>query len=187
MKVLARMGLRRRPALVLLALPYLACAGQPAATAASQAPCASINDDVQRLACYDKQAGRGAAPAAAAPAAVAPAAAAPAAAVPQQPTAPSAVAASSPSPAPQSFGLYSAEHPKPPPANRKLEARVIGLGASADGRMTVSLEGGAVWELRDEEDPLLAAGDTVTIRRGTLGSFLMDTPTKRTHRVRRLR
>jgi len=170
-KVRPRAGSRCGAGLILLTLPWLACAEQPAAPAVPQAPCASINDDVQRLACYDKQAGRGAAPAAA---------------VPQTPTPPSAIAPASSLPAPQAFGLYSAEHPKAPPAKGKLEARVIALGASGDGRPTVTLEGGAVWELRDEEDPLLAVGDTVLIRRAALGSFLMDTPTKRTHRVRRL-
>ena len=52
--------------------------------------------------------------------------------------------------------------------------------------MTVALEGGAVWELDDGADPLLAAGDRVTIHRAALGSFLMETPAKRTHRVHRL-
>jgi hypothetical protein len=52
--------------------------------------------------------------------------------------------------------------------------------------MTVTLDGGALWELVDDSDPLLAVGDTVTIKRAALGSYLMSTPTKRTHRVRRL-
>ena len=57
---------------------------------------------------------------------------------------------------------------------------------SASGRMTVSLEGGAVWEL-DDADPLLAVGETVTITRAAFGSYIMHTPRHRTHRVRRLR
>jgi hypothetical protein len=52
--------------------------------------------------------------------------------------------------------------------------------------MTVTLEGGASWQLLDDGDALLAAGDTVTITRAVFGSYLMSTPTKRTHRVRRL-
>ncbi len=59
----------------------------------------------------------------------------------------------------ETFGLYEAEHPKPPPAAPSLEARVVALGKSANGHMTVSLEGGAVWEL-DDSDPLLAVGET---------------------------
>jgi hypothetical protein len=52
--------------------------------------------------------------------------------------------------------------------------------------MSVSLEGGAVWEL-EEADPLLAIGDTVTITRAAFRSYIMHTPTRRTHRVHRLR
>jgi hypothetical protein len=52
--------------------------------------------------------------------------------------------------------------------------------------MTVTLEGGQLWELEDA-DPLLAAGDTVTIARASFGSFLLETPSKRSHRARRLR
>ena len=68
---------------------------------------------------------------------------------------------------------------------QSLEGRVTGVGRSVSGRMTVSLEGGALWELF-EADPLLAAGDAVIITRATLGSYLLRTPTGRTHRVRRL-
>jgi hypothetical protein len=66
-----------------------------------------------------------------------------------------------------------------------LTVRVIKLGKTIDGRPTVTLEGGALW-LLDEKDPLLEVGDTVTISRGFLGSFLLETPTKRLHHVRRI-
>ena len=53
------------------------------------------------------------------------------------------------------------------------------------GNMTVGLEGGQVWML-DMLDPILAKGDSVTIKRGKLGSFLLSTPTGRVHRAHRL-
>ena len=165
--------------------------------------CASIAEDAARLACYDRLAGRAAGKAApAAPASTGgatrspslPAAAAngvPAAAAPP-PAAASAAGASAAPPAAaaaplpkESFGSYAAEHPTPPAA-KSLEAAVVALGRSASGRMTVQLEGGALWEL-DEPDPLLAVGELVTITRASLGSYLMQTPSRRTHRVRRLR
>jgi hypothetical protein len=69
-----------------------------------------------------------------------------------------------------------------------LEANVVAVGKSSGGRMTVALEGGALWELEGyDADPLLAAGDLVTITRATLGSYLLHTPSHRTYRVRRLR
>jgi hypothetical protein len=210
MKAWPREGspLRFRPAVVILALPALACAAQPAATSPPQAlaACANISDSAERLACYDKLVGRGAAPAAPASAPAppqpagtpAPAVAGPAAATaPPAASAPTAIpgsnaavtqtppgAAAPAAPSPQSFGLYSVEHPKLQ-VSRTLEARVVALG-SLDGQMTVSLDGGGLWELLGDSDPLLAVGDTVTITRAALGSYLMHTPTKRTHRVRRL-
>jgi hypothetical protein len=175
---------RFRAALVVLVLPALACAAQPAATSPPQAlaACANISDSAERLACYDKLVGRGAAPAAPASAPAPPQPAGAPASATAGPAAAAAPAASSP----QSFGLYSAEHPKPPPVSRTLEARVVALGKSLDGQMTVSLDSGGLWELLNDADPLLAVGDTVTITRAALGSYLMHTPTKRTHRVRRL-
>jgi hypothetical protein len=193
---------RARPALVVLFLPALAGA-QPASTAPPEqlGACATITDSAARLACYDKLAGRGAAatapaaPAAQAspPPAAAPAAAAGSASAPAAPAAPAAAAAAPvPAPAaappasPKSFGLYEAEHPKPPPVSRTLTSRVVSVSQSAGGPMTVTLEGGASWQLLDDGDVLLTAGDTVTITRAAFGSYLMSTPTKRTHRVRRL-
>ncbi len=185
-------------ALALAAVPLTADAAPQGALQA----CASIVADADRLACYDRRAGRAgpSAPAQAAPApaaavpraaALAPAAAATPSAAAAPPVARTASAASPAAPATppkESFGLYEAEHPKPPPAAAaaSLEARVVAVGTSASGHTTVSLEGGAVWEM-DDSDPLLAAGESVSITRAALGSYLMHTPTKRTHRVRRLR
>lgn len=201
---------RWRPALVSLLLASLPCAAQPAATPASAAlaACADITDSAARLACYDKLAGRAApagpqAPAAplqpggaqAAAASVPPAVAPVPTTAPAPAAAPGSIAAAAPMPpsaaapapsSPKSFGLYGAEHPRPPPATPALEARIVALGRSAGDRMTVTLDGGALWELVDDSDPLLAVGDAVTIKRAALGSYLMSTPTKRTHRVRRL-
>jgi hypothetical protein len=66
-----------------------------------------------------------------------------------------------------------------------LEAPIAAVGKSASGHMTISVEGGAVWEL-DEPDPLLRVGDVVSITRAALGSYILYTPSRRTHRVRRL-
>jgi hypothetical protein len=156
----------------------VAAAAQPAAALPQSAlrACASIAADADRLGCYDQLAGRAAPSAEAQGATESPPAAVPAVAVTPVP------------PPKDSFGLYEAEHPKPPPAAvaASLKARVVALERTAEGRMSVSLEGGAVWEL-DEADPLLGIGDTVTITRAAFRSYIMDTPTRRTHRVRRVR
>ena len=143
-------------------------AQEPAASVAMSElrACAAIVTPTQRLACYDQLAGR-------APAAI---------------RAPSSSAPPSPSAAPpkESFGLYVAEHPAPPKPVAAFTGKVVGLGVSSNGRLTVALEGGQLWEL-DGPDPLLANGDSVTINRGAFGSFLMTTPSGRTDRLRRLR
>lgn len=192
-----------RRAVVLLAalgMPagVIAAGGDPTATVSQSSlhACAILTDPTERLGCYDQLAGHApnsdATPIAAAPSAAtaAPAvAAAASAAVPATTTtatpATPATAAAAP-PLKESFGLYTAEHPTAPSVAQSLDDRVVATGASASGRMTVMLASGALWEL-DDADPLLAVGDVVSIRRAALGSFLMETPTKRTHRARRLR
>ena len=137
--------------------------------------CAAIGAPGERLACYDRLAGR----APASPTALVPGAA-------PQPS-PGVAAPASPAPPPKgSFGLYHAEHPAAPPPVASLTARVVAIGATASGHATVALEGGQLWEL-DGADPLLANGDSVTIKRAAFGSFLMTTPSQRTLRVHRLR
>jgi hypothetical protein len=187
--------------LLTVAATGLAAADTPAAPLQNGLrACAAIAAAAERLACYDQLSGRSApaASAAAGPGAaqLAPASApagpsaAATAAAPPAPTA-AAAAPAAPTPAvpvpapPQSFGLYAAEHPAPPPAAKSLTARVASLGHSASGRQTVALEDGQLWEL-DDGDPLLAVGDTVTIRRASLGSFMIETPSRREHRARRL-
>jgi hypothetical protein len=67
-----------------------------------------------------------------------------------------------------------------------ITGKVISIGISSSGRSTVTLEGNQVWEL-DSADPVLANGDVVTVKRGTLGSFILTTPAGRLHRVHRSR
>jgi hypothetical protein len=125
--------------------------------------CAGINEPLKRLSCFDQ--------------------------VIERPSGPMAATAAAPAPAPpkQSFGLYSVEHPAPPPAAEFLiTAKVVSLGSSSRGHSTVTLEGDQVWEL-DSSDPVLATGETVTVKRGTLGSFILTTAAGRLHRVHRVR
>jgi hypothetical protein len=167
-------------AVLILPRPVIALGAQdqPQTPQSALRVCADLAADAARLACYDRLAGRTAAGTpvrqAGAPRAAPPAAAAaPAAPVPAPPPS-------------ESFGKYAAEHPKPPPAAKSLEAAVVALGKSPSGKMIVTLEGGALWEL-DAADPLLAVGDVVTITRAAFTSYIMSTPTRRTHHVRRLR
>jgi len=156
-----------------LAIAAAASAQSPQDIAAELKACASIAAPTESLACFKQLAER------AAPSLTAPSAAPVGAAVPP---------VSQPSPVvvpKESFGLHAAEHPAPPKTEPSHTAKIVGLGKTSSGRPTVTLEGGELWEL-DATDPLLADGDSVMITRGTFGSFLLTTPTGRTHRVQRL-
>jgi hypothetical protein len=140
------------------------------------ARCAAIADRDQRLACYDALAAPQTAPAVAA--------------APTPLTAPAV--ASAPSPAPVSAATAPAaaaeNFGQPPPRKEEvasITAAIVSFGQTSTGHLTAKLDNGQLWELEDS-DPLLAVGDSVTIRRGALGSFLLTTSAKRTHRVRRI-
>jgi hypothetical protein len=140
--------------------------------------CADINEALKRLACYDQVAERPANPIASTGSSTAASAAS---------SAPAASVTAAAAPSKQTFGLYSVEHPAAPPVTESLIiSKVVSLGSSSRGHVTVTLESDQVWEL-DSADPVLAVGDTVTVKRGTLGSFILTTAANRLHRVHRIR
>jgi hypothetical protein len=155
-----------------LSLSTLALAGAQAAPVSVPMSvlkqCAEINEPAKRLACYDQVAER-----------PLPASAA----LPKDSSKAKDAATTAPK---ESFGLYTAEHPAAPAVEALITAKVISIGISSSGRSTVALEGNQVWEL-DSADPVLANGDTVTVKRGTLGSFILTTAAGRLHRVHRIR
>jgi hypothetical protein len=159
-------------ALASLSIIAWASAQTPQDLSAQLKACASINEPGESLACFKQLAAR------ASPSLIAPSAAPVATATPVSPPSPVAVPK-------ESFGLHAAEHPAAPKTDPSHTAKVVAVGTTTSGRPTVTLEGGEVWEL-DAADPLLAQGNSVTITRGTFHSFVMTTPTGRTHRVQRL-
>jgi hypothetical protein len=70
---------------------------------------------------------------------------------------------------------------------KSITARVTGFRKGPSGRPRVLFDNGQTWEYEEDGDYLLAIGDSVTIRRASLGSFLLVTPSKLVHRVRRIR
>ena len=158
-----------------IALTAYASGADPGVGARLQA-CAALMASDARLACYDALA-KSLAPRQDAVASTAPAH-----------DSPPAVSAATPAaPPPESFGSYRAEHPvvtvAGPPS---LTARVTAVSTGSTGRPQITLAGGAVWEFLDEGDALLASGDEVTIRRASFKSFILSTPSRREHRVRRV-
>jgi hypothetical protein len=157
------------------------------------APCIGISNSADRLACYDQLAGRVSAPkgapVAAAPAHVAPAPAAPALAAPAPAASVAAAPAPTAAPTEEDFGrskVRKAATSGAPPEIKSITAKVAGFGHSPNGRTQVTLDNGQIWEYQDDPDPLLSIGDSVTIKRAMLGSFILMTPTKVSHRVGRI-
>jgi len=157
--------------------------------------CASIDAATERLTCYDQLAGRKASSSAVTSATPRAAAVAP---TPSSVTAAAAAAPGNGTPAPtlapqalapppkEAFGLYRVEHPAAPQGESSITGRIVSMATGANGRPTVALEAEGVWEL-DGPDLVLSKGDTITIKRAALGSYLMTTPSGRMHRVKRLR
>lgn len=176
---------RWRPVLAALALVLGATA--QAESSAELARCAAIDSASQRLACYDQLAGRAsaavrpdAAPARASAVATAPTAAAAAAA-----PASSAPAAPAAEPAGGIFGLSATQRHLQPEGPSEIAATVTSLRGGAAGGTRIVLDNGQVWAVT-AADMWLTTGMKVTIRRASLGSFLLITPQKNSYRVTRV-
>jgi hypothetical protein len=166
--------------------------------------CAAIDDDNQRLACYDglfrptappsrnATAGETGLPATAPLRAVeaAPAGAAavappapPLAAAPSVPAPAPEVTASPPAPASpaEKFGLSAeqveARRPDATPEIESIESRVVAVRGLPRDRFVLTLENSQVWE-QTEPTPRqrFYAGDAITIRKASMGSFLASGP-----------
>jgi hypothetical protein len=154
------------------------------------ARCAAIAGRDDRLACFDALAAQApAAPAIAeasgAPSAVAaPPASGAAALVPAAPAAAAPAVQAQIIERPEDFGYTPGQRAAPVKEIPSITAKVVGFLRDNTGAIVVKLDNGQAWQL-DSADPLLSAGDSVTIKHAALGSFMLTTPSHRTHKVRR--
>jgi hypothetical protein len=157
--------------------------------------CATLSDDRTRLACYD-----GIFRAADSPPVPQATAAATAAAGAGASTGTEAAVAAAPGPLAAAdpladFGLTPAqqhsldpEKAAEPRAPESISGTVARMGYKPTGELVVTLESGQVWmQIDTGSKPRVKAGDTVTIKRGSLGSYLLVSPTGMATRVRRLK
>jgi hypothetical protein len=69
----------------------------------------------------------------------------------------------------------------------RVTSEVVALKRDRDGRFTVTLQNGQVWDqIEIQSIAKLATGDLVTIRRASMGSFLLVTPNGVATRVKRI-
>jgi len=167
----------------------------------SLASCAQVQDDTRRLACYDVLAGRsagGAAPSVAAAPAAAPTDSAASAAVATTGAAAVAAvpAAAVPAAGPAAaldpvadFGLSAQALKERAPDDwvESITATVNSVTLNASNRFVITLHNGQVWTQNETDSwPVLKPGDTVTIKRAAMGSFMLTGPRAVSWRVRRV-
>jgi hypothetical protein len=169
-----------------LQLPSAAQAAGSSVSASDLARCAGITGADQRLACYDALAHRALppppAPAAAPAARSASAAAAGSAAVPA--AAAATVPAAAAPPTPQNFGLSKHEQAAPE-QSQEIRASVTQVRSDRQYNVYATLDNGQIWTFNDS-NAALRSGDTVSIKRGALGSYLLVTADHHSYHVRRV-
>lgn len=169
-----------RPAWGLLSL--LACVFPVHAAGSDEArKCASMGDDGARLACYDRIFRQPV----------------PTAGATQTPSAAGSVGAATVAPPvnPQAdFGLTEAAKRARDPEKaselmpESITRKVASVDRKQNGELVVTLDNGQVWaQLETDTKARVRPGDTVTIKKAALGSYLLVTPSKLATRVRRVR
>ena len=159
--------------------------------AAAVRACRAESDDARRLACYDRAAGRDTA-ASAAPQPAAAAAASTTASAPAVPAPAAPAPAAKPA---DDFGrerqIAYEEDKKREEATRavgELRASIVAIETRMDGLMTFTLDNGQVWrQNRPDSRFSIKQGDAVLIQPGSLNSFILSGPNKKSTRVTRVK
>ena len=148
--------------------------------------CRAVVDSSARLACFDRESASLATPSPGAPTVVPRTAAAGAA-----PSTPSAESTTAPK---ANFGLSEEQVSKKeeaagkrPAAVKEIEAHITAISSTGTGYATFTLDNGQVWrEISPEGDLLAKPGDGVTVSRGILSSYWLQTRNGRGAKVHRV-
>jgi hypothetical protein len=150
---------------------------------AAASACRAEADDARRLACYDRAVGRATGAATPAAAAVTATAAVPVAA--------GAAAVKTEDDFGRERQLAYEEDQKRAEATRavgELQSTIVGLEKRMDGLLTFTLDNGQVWrQARPDSKFSIKQGDAIRIQPGSLGSFILSGPTKKSTRVTRVK
>ncbi len=155
------MTMHRKPNFIAITLAFITASAALYAADEPQHPCAQVRDNTDRLACYDQAFGK-----------------------PTEPVAAPAV----------KFGFSEQElarntaQSSTPAAPTSITAAVTSIDLRHDGKFVVTLDNSQVWsqsEINSQAD--VRVGDTVTVRQGALGSYLLVTKAGIGTRVRRVK
>lgn len=150
--------------------------------------CRQVQQDSQRLACFDQIQLQ----ALSAPVSLPPPASMPVAAVPKAPensALPQAVPPVTPAAATSDaeFGAEKLKKAEPEQAE-EISSTITAVETNTLKKLTITLENGQQWSQIGSEYIRIKAGDTATIRRAALGTFLLGTDkVTKTIRVRRVK
>lgn len=179
--------MRRNPVGLIICAAVLAAPGVGRSQGSLEA-CATIDDDAQRLGCYDRLAGRAVqsspslGPSSQSAAPGVPAAAAVGGGVAARPAVVADPVAD--------FGLsdLAIKQRAPDEWVGSISGRVTTVSILGNDRYVITLENGQVWE-QTERNPraILSPGDSVTIKRAALGSFKLNGPRSVYWRVQRVK
>jgi hypothetical protein len=86
---------------------------------------------------------------------------------------------------PLNFGLTKHQLKVVPAGSDSVKATVSQITEDRLSHVSLVLDNGQTWGFTDP-DPRVRPGDTITIKRAALGSFLMITPSRHSYRVERL-
>ncbi len=90
---------------------------------------------------------------------------------------------------PQNFGLSLSQiqktESKAPAGPKSIAAHITGLSTGSTGHARIMLDNSQTWDVLDD-DGLLGVGNAITIRKASLGSYLMYAPSHHTYRVHRV-
>jgi hypothetical protein len=168
-------------------------AANPGVDTTELARCAAISVSMDRLGCYDAlaRAVQGKTTLAALDTPVAtPPPFAPAAVAVTPPPAPASTFGitqpSEPNTQPESFGITKPQpSPEKPQELREIKSTVDKVIEDRSGGLTLVFDNNQSWMFL-EGGATIRPGDQVVVRRASLGSFLLITPSKRSYRVRRV-
>jgi hypothetical protein len=156
------------PPLLVPVLTLFAAASGALAADPARHPCANEADPATRLACYDRAFGAPAEVPAAKPAAPAPAA------------------------KPEDFGYTDKQRARNASGDSAATTSITAVATKIEklrnGYLAVHLDNGQVWTQTElKSNALIAVGDSISIRRAALGSYLLTTKAGIGTKVRRVR